>query len=346
MSKVFKDYFYQSDQVYNNLKAGGSFRFPTKKGTDMSPKYLNFFESKNSEIKWSWGIATLARLYYSLGASSRVNAKALICCTTLLEIFEYFPKLYGIPKLNDSRAREYCTRWSWSRSTSDRSGEKALKIFREALDNYKLEDTDECERLKVSNDRLQANLKVKQDLSKTKKKLNDKCNSFKETYKKLSKDVCSLKESLADLNVQSEKKVEEYEKLTTINEKLIEEVVAREPQPLAETKLTISEEMRFNLQTDNDEWEVWCLALKGSIEGRVGDFQDPDDPTWEELDIRDVERDGNTMFGVAASYTYQSQLKFLNVRQSLCSLMTNKPSYWKSVFSQTLDKAYNDLGER
>ncbi|KAF6142595.1 hypothetical protein GIB67_007948 [Kingdonia uniflora] len=55
-------------------------------------------------------------------------------------IFEHFPKLLGIPKPNDSRAPEYNTRWSWSRTTSDRSGVKALKTFREALDNYKLED--------------------------------------------------------------------------------------------------------------------------------------------------------------------------------------------------------------
>ncbi|KAF6144056.1 hypothetical protein GIB67_001852 [Kingdonia uniflora] len=139
-NKFLETVFYQTDQVYLDLKAEGSFLFTTKKGTDVSPKYLNFFESKNSEITWSWRAATLVHLYYSLGASSRVNAKALVCCTTLLEIFEYFPKLPGIPKSNDSRAPEYCTRCSWSRTTSDRSGEKALKIFREALDNYKLED--------------------------------------------------------------------------------------------------------------------------------------------------------------------------------------------------------------
>ncbi|KAF6147616.1 hypothetical protein GIB67_031607 [Kingdonia uniflora] len=63
-----------------------SFIFLTKKGTDVSPKYLNIFESKNSEIKWSWGATKLAHLYYSLGASSRVNVKALACCTTLLEV--------------------------------------------------------------------------------------------------------------------------------------------------------------------------------------------------------------------------------------------------------------------
>ncbi|KAF6151815.1 hypothetical protein GIB67_010389 [Kingdonia uniflora] len=120
----------------------GAFLFPKKKGTDVSPKFLNFYESKNSDITWSWGATTLAYLYYSLGTFSRVNAKALACCTTLLEswIFKHFPKLPGIPKPNDSRAPEYCTRWSWSRTTSERSRQKALKIFRESLDNYKLED--------------------------------------------------------------------------------------------------------------------------------------------------------------------------------------------------------------
>ncbi|KAF6171561.1 hypothetical protein GIB67_018085 [Kingdonia uniflora] len=119
---------------------------------------------------------------------------------------------------------------------------------------------------------------------------------------------------------------------------------------------------------------VWHLALKGAIEG--GDFEDTEDPTYEKLsrqftklltiaqegpngeyedDIilsgrgeyqeRIDSRDGNTAFKVAASYAYQSQMKFLNVNDSLCTLMTKKPSYWKSVFSQRLDVAYSDLGE-
>ncbi|KAF6171460.1 hypothetical protein GIB67_017984 [Kingdonia uniflora] len=60
-------------------------------------------------ITWSWGAATLTHLYYSLGASSRVNVRALACYTTLLEswIFEHFSKLPEIPKPNDFRAPEY-----------------------------------------------------------------------------------------------------------------------------------------------------------------------------------------------------------------------------------------------
>ncbi|KAF6146781.1 hypothetical protein GIB67_007495 [Kingdonia uniflora] len=146
-------------------------------------------------------------------------------------------------------------------------------------------------------------------------------------------------------------------------------------------------------KTNQSHQGVWHLALKCAIEG--GDFEDTEDPTWEELsrqftklltiaqegpkgeyeddiilsgrgeyqeridsrlkkidhktnlrqtlfqpfnwfqlDIRDVERDGNTTFRVAASYAYKSQMKFLNVKDSLCTLMMNKPSYWKSVFSR------------
>ncbi|KAF6134321.1 hypothetical protein GIB67_005713 [Kingdonia uniflora] len=118
----------------------GSFLFPTKKGTDVSTKYLNFFENENSEIIWSWGAVALAHLYYSLGTSLKVNAKVLAYCTTLLEIFEHFSKMPRIPKPNHFRAPEYCTRWSWTRTTTERSGKEDLKMFREALDNYKLED--------------------------------------------------------------------------------------------------------------------------------------------------------------------------------------------------------------
>ncbi|KAF6150202.1 hypothetical protein GIB67_023157 [Kingdonia uniflora] len=44
--------------------------------------------------------------------------------------------------------------------------------------------------------------------------------------------------------------------------------------------------MRFNLETDNNEWGVWHLILKGAIEG--GNFKDTEDPTWEELTYSDL----------------------------------------------------------
>ncbi|KAF6148211.1 hypothetical protein GIB67_011986 [Kingdonia uniflora] len=342
----------------------GYFLFPTKKWTDVSPKYLNFFESKNSDITWSWRAATLAHLYYNLGASSRVNAKALACCTTLLEespwIFEHFLKLPGILEPNDSRGPEYCTRWSWSRMASDRSGEEVLKTFREALDNYKLEDVvwdpylekraDRHVFKKVASftsfirgpehivayysDRVElqfnqrqyipskpicledSNLRyfewfkevsftklcptavnldenddgrilgdggavggsvrspigggigsavgggvgnivvgggfsqrehvqgqnediisrLEEEISNLKfAKENLECSSLKEVNKKLSEDVSSLKKTLEDLNVQLQNKVDECENLASIIEKLMDDVVNLQPQPLAKS---------------------------------------------------------------------------------------------------------------
>ncbi|KAF6168429.1 hypothetical protein GIB67_004981 [Kingdonia uniflora] len=120
----------------------GSFLFPTKKGTDVSARYLDLFAKDKAAKKWSWGSAVLAHLYHNLGAASREDGKQFACCTTLLEswIFAHFPKLPGIPKEQYSDATEHCTCWKWGGSVTDKSGGPALLRFREALDNYKVED--------------------------------------------------------------------------------------------------------------------------------------------------------------------------------------------------------------
>ncbi|KAF6162392.1 hypothetical protein GIB67_012540, partial [Kingdonia uniflora] len=161
-----------------------------------------------------------------------------------------------------------------------------LKLAKEVADLAKLEllealklKTDQCKRLKESNDRLQADLQGKQDLSKTEKKLNDKnleCNLLKETNKKLLKDVCSLKNSLADLNVQLEKK---------LNFVLHSEanVVGVEDWKQKYDELSVKYEEAQRKLSERDKNGVWRLTLKGAIEEREGDFQDPDVPTWVEL---------------------------------------------------------------
>ncbi|KAF6143809.1 hypothetical protein GIB67_016730 [Kingdonia uniflora] len=92
----------------------GYFLFPTKNGTDVSPRYLVLFAKDKVAKKWSWGSASW--------------------------IFAHFPKLGGIPKEMDSDAYEHCTCWKWDVSVTDRYGGTALLHFKEALDNYKLED--------------------------------------------------------------------------------------------------------------------------------------------------------------------------------------------------------------
>ncbi|KAF6167236.1 hypothetical protein GIB67_029874 [Kingdonia uniflora] len=55
-------------------------------------------------------------------------------------IFVYFPKIHGIPKEQQSDAPEYCTRWKWGLSITERTGACELLKYREAFDNYKVED--------------------------------------------------------------------------------------------------------------------------------------------------------------------------------------------------------------
>ncbi|KAF6139813.1 hypothetical protein GIB67_009660, partial [Kingdonia uniflora] len=89
----------------------GSFLFPTKKGIDVSARYLILFAKDKVAKKWSWGSAVLAHMYYNLGTTSLDDARQFACCATLLEswIFAHFPKLGGIPKEMDFDAYEHCT---------------------------------------------------------------------------------------------------------------------------------------------------------------------------------------------------------------------------------------------
>ncbi|KAF6153935.1 hypothetical protein GIB67_023712 [Kingdonia uniflora] len=120
----------------------GSFLYPTKKGTDVSARYLDLFAMDKVSKKWSWGSAVLMHIYYNLSATSRDDGRQFACCTTLLEswIFAYFPKLPGIPKELDSDNYEHYTCWKWGGSVTDRNGGPTLLKFKETLDNYKVED--------------------------------------------------------------------------------------------------------------------------------------------------------------------------------------------------------------
>ncbi|KAF6151517.1 hypothetical protein GIB67_016329 [Kingdonia uniflora] len=64
----------------------GFFLFPTKKGTDVSVRYLDFFAKDKVAKKWSWESAVLAHMYHNLGAASRDDGRQFACCTTLLEV--------------------------------------------------------------------------------------------------------------------------------------------------------------------------------------------------------------------------------------------------------------------
>ncbi|KAF6153246.1 hypothetical protein GIB67_036592 [Kingdonia uniflora] len=367
----------------------GSFLFLTKKGIDVSVKYLSFFQDKDVNKPWSWGAVTLAHLHYSLGALSRVNAKGLACCTTLLEswIFEHFPKLPGILTPNQSGAAEFCTRWFWTKTTSAQSGSAALNMFREALDSYKLQDVIWDPYLEKREDK--HNFKEVASFTVSFTKLCPyavnfaKDDDYDDERVLRDRGGVSQRENAEVPHSQNEGdggpgETGECAFFMEANLRMQADIQAKDvANSICEKKL--------------DEKGVWRLALKGAIEG--GDFKDTEDPIYEELsrqftklltiaqqgpmgkykddiilsgrgeyqeridsrlkktdhktnlrqtlfqpfnwfqlDIRDVERDGNTTFRVPTSYAYQSQMKFLNVKDSLCTLMTKKPYYWKNVF--------------
>ncbi|KAF6162391.1 hypothetical protein GIB67_012539 [Kingdonia uniflora] len=340
----------------------GSFLFPTKKGTDVSIKYLSFFQDQHVSKPWSWGAATLAHLYYNLGASSKVNAKGLVCCTTLLEvIFDPY-----VEKREDKHMFEEVASFTVS----------FTKLCPDAINLAEDDDYDD-ERDEVPQNQNEGGggpVEVVEDPARSvlvqkleaktlecetnKKLLKDlalECESTKKILEDQRLECESNKKLVEDLRMQLAAKVNETETLGKINDKLMEEVYVHQIEvPLP---------------------GVWRLALKGAIEG--GDFEDPEDPTYEKLGRQFTKlltiaqkgpkgeyeddiilsgrgeyqemidsRDGNTAFKVAASYAYQSQIKFSNVKVSLCALMTKKPSYWKGIFSQRLNVACNDLRER
>ncbi|KAF6165217.1 hypothetical protein GIB67_030399 [Kingdonia uniflora] len=78
-----------------------------------------------------------------------------------LWIFAHFPKLVGIPKEMDSDAYEHCTCWKLDVSVTNRYGDTTLLKLSEALDNYKLEDTSECDLLKETIEQMKEEIELK-----------------------------------------------------------------------------------------------------------------------------------------------------------------------------------------
>ncbi|KAF6176554.1 hypothetical protein GIB67_034416 [Kingdonia uniflora] len=322
----------------------GSFLFPTKKGTDVSVKYLSFFQDQNISKPWSWGAATLAHLYYSLGASSRVNAKRLACCTTFLkvifdpyvekrkdkhmfkEVASFTGLLFSFTKLcpdvvNLGEDADY----DGARVLRANSGIPRGRMMRCHRTKMK---TSECAFLMEATGRMQADIEEKNLANSI--YLTLECESTKKILEDRRLECESNKKLVEDLRMQLTAKLN----IVPHPEENVGEAEMWK-QKYEELHAKFEEAQRRLSEIDRNG--VWRLALKGAIEG--GDFEDPEDLTYEELD-------GNTVFRVVASYAYQSQIKFSNVQVSLCTLMAKKPSYWKSVFSQRLDVAYNDLGER
>ncbi|KAF6164331.1 hypothetical protein GIB67_029214 [Kingdonia uniflora] len=211
----------------------GSFLFPMKKGTDVSAWYLYLFVKEKVTKKWSWGSTVLAHMYYNLGIVSRDDGRQFAYCTMLLEswIFAYFPKLAEIPKVMDSDAYEHCTCWKWDVFVTDRYGGTTLLKFREALDNYKLEDTSECDLLKETIEQMKEDNQLKRvvdeqyalEFADLPKQLDAKILECKNLEAEL-RQKSGLEYCNQSLSVELNKKCKESESLKVVNALLMEQI--------------------------------------------------------------------------------------------------------------------------
>ncbi|KAF6143893.1 hypothetical protein GIB67_001687 [Kingdonia uniflora] len=203
-----------------------------------------------------------------LSYASRDDGRQFTCCTTLLEswIFAHFPKLAGIPKKMDSDAYEHCTCWKRDISVTDRYGGTALLNFREALDNYKLEDILECKNLEEKNTYLKAELRQKTGLEDYNQSL------FVELNKK-----CKVIESLKVVNAILIEQIDmQLPQATPL-------VVLQSHQPVPDTTLAKKHEDLLAAHEDvkkkliaKEDFEVWRQALKKALASEgMGDMGDP-----------------------------------------------------------------------
>ncbi|KAF6172306.1 hypothetical protein GIB67_024928 [Kingdonia uniflora] len=254
------------------LKSHYAYKLEKVLSDDVSARYLVLFAKDKVAKKWPWGSTVLAHMYYNLGAASRDDARQFAYCTTLLEsgIFAHFPKLGGIPKEMDSDAYKHCTCWKYDVSVTDRYGGTALLNFREALDNYKLEDTSKCDMLKETIEQMKAKIELKRVVD----------------------EQCTLE--FVDLPRQLDAKCKEIESLKVVNAFLIEQIdlqlppatplaVLQSHQPVSGTTLAKKYEdllaAHDNIKKKliaKEDFEVWCQALKKALASEgMGDMGDP-----------------------------------------------------------------------
>ncbi|KAF6171082.1 hypothetical protein GIB67_010950 [Kingdonia uniflora] len=134
--EIFKRNLYRDEDLFNSMKTRGQ-------GNSLSiVKLVNFYAGKLEKYNDSIQNERPARQKKKASAASRTDGKQLAAYTTLLEswIFAHIPKLPGIAKEQYSDASEYCTRWKWILSITDRTGARDLLKYRKAFDNYKVED--------------------------------------------------------------------------------------------------------------------------------------------------------------------------------------------------------------
>ncbi|KAF6137298.1 hypothetical protein GIB67_036335 [Kingdonia uniflora] len=292
-----------------------SFLFPTKKGTNVSVKYLSFFQDNDANKPWSWGAAILAHMYYSLGASSRVNAKGLACCTTLLEVV-WDPHL---EKREDKHNFKEVASFTVSLTKLcpdivNLAEDDDYEDGRALGDRGGVSQRENVEVPHSQNEGGGGPVEVVEDLARSVlvESLAAKvctltnflsysclvihilgrelpCNNFVTRLLLLQTSECSF---LMEANLRMQADIQAKDVANSICEKKLNEklnLVPHSEENVVEAEMWKQKYQELNAKyeeaqrrlSERDRNGVWHLALKGAIEG--WDFKDTEDPTWEEL---------------------------------------------------------------
>ncbi|KAF6155652.1 hypothetical protein GIB67_034747 [Kingdonia uniflora] len=312
--EIFKNNLYQDEDFFNSMKT---------KGQDNSlslVKLVNFYARKLEKYNDS--------IHNERPAGQKKKAMSAL-----------------------SVARTYML-WKWGLSITDQTGARELLKYREAFDNYKVEDATECEKLGVRIEQM------KED-----KILNDVVH---EQYVK----------SFEKLPAKLEEKTKEYQVLNVQNTKLVEDLRIKTRVDASNASLAIElakqrrkckllQDINTKLaeQSERQHSESVPLAvipkgevvpsrdLQKKIDELIVNYEDivkrlKEKKSCYHLDVRGVQgEDGNSAFRVPATIKHQSQNQFKKVMNLLESLLSKDLAFWKTVFSQSLDTYFSSRGE-
>ncbi|KAF6171723.1 hypothetical protein GIB67_007244 [Kingdonia uniflora] len=339
----------------------GIFVLPVKKGSYATTRYLYFFEKDKMNIKWSWGSAVLAHLFHNLGATSRIDGKQFVAYTTLLEM-EVSGELPNV-----CEHEQYLMLRDENKALVEQIS--ALKEEVQKMKDQKKQEN-EKEILSFITEKLTEKLRVRIEEMKEDKILNDVVHeqyvkSFEKLPAKLEEKLTVIPKGEPVPSRDLQKKIDEL----TVK---YEDAVKR----LKEKKNRIGELAEKDDPTFIELFDQYDRFYTIAQQGLKGDFKEDftvtggnQDKLMEvrranivlkktinetlfqlyvkyHLDVRGVQgEDDNSAFKVPAIIKHQSQNQFKKVMNSLESLMTKDPAFWKTVFSQSLDTRFSSRGE-
>ncbi|KAF6153077.1 hypothetical protein GIB67_034799 [Kingdonia uniflora] len=222
----------------------GSFIFPTKKGTDVSARYLYLLAKDKVAKKWSWGSTILPHMYYNLGTTSRDDGRQFACCTTLLETSECDLLKETIEKMKEDIQLKRVVDEQCALQFADLPTQLDAKIL-------------EYKNLEAKNTSLEAELRQKSGLEDCNQslsvELNKKCKeskSLKAVNALLMKQI-DLYLPPATLSVPDATLAKKYDDLLAAHEDVKKKLIAKED---FHKKLVNAKERMKSLEVNNSEW--------------------------------------------------------------------------------------------